>query len=488
MTKTDHVVTRFAPSPTGFLHIGGARTALFNWMFARANAGRFLLRIEDTDRARSTPEAVQAILEGLTWLGVDWDGEPVSQSQRADAHVAAAKRLLADGRAYRDYATEEETEAGKQIARESGQAYRSTWRDKDPARTDAGTPFVVRFKGPKEGETVVPDLVQGDVRVPNKDLDDLIILRADGTPTYNLAVVVDDHDMGVTHAIRGDDHLVNAARQTLIYQAMGVAPPRFAHISLIHGADGKKLSKRHGALGVEGYRDIGALPEGLRNYLLRLGWAHGDMETFTDAEAEAVFTIEGMGKAPARLDLDKLASVNAWHMKRAAPGRLLDMVAPALAERYGEAALEAGRREKNIAAIRAVIDRAKMTNDLVDALEFVFLARPIALNKKARKATSGEAAARLSATREALASLTSWSEESVHAALEGLATTFDVGFGQIGAPLRAALTGGSPSPDIAVTAVVLGAEETLGRIDDCIGADSDQSEASQPGASTAPSS
>ncbi|MCK5744983.1 MAG: glutamate--tRNA ligase, partial [Oricola sp.] len=307
------VVTRFAPSPTGYLHIGGARTALFNWLYARGRGGKFLLRIEDTDRARHTEAAVGAIIDGLKWLGLDWDGEPVSQYARSDRHAEVAKELLARDKAYRCYLTPDELNAAREKAKAEGVRFESLWRDADPA-TAPDAPFAVRFKAPRDGETIVKDAVQGRVASPNSALDDLIILRSDGGPTYNLAVVVDDHDMGVTHVIRGDDHLNNAARQTQIYQAMGWAVPVFAHVPLIHGQDGAKLSKRHGALGVEAYRDQGYLPEGLANYLLRLGWAHGDEEIIPYERAKEIFDLKGINKAPARLDLDKLKHVNAHYV------------------------------------------------------------------------------------------------------------------------------------------------------------------------------
>ncbi|MCG8442386.1 MAG: glutamate--tRNA ligase [Caulobacterales bacterium] len=466
MARARETVTRFAPSPTGFLHIGGARTALFNWLYARGREGRFLLRIEDTDRARSTPEATQAILDGLAWLGLDWDGEPISQFARAERHVAAAERLLESGRAYRDFLTPEETNALKDAFRERGEAFRSPWRDRSAADAPPDAPFVVRFTGPTDGETIVEDRVQGAVRFPNKDLDDLVLLRSDGTPPYNLAVVVDDHEMGVTHVIRGDDHLVNAARQSLIYAALDWETPQFAHIPLIHGADGKKLSKRHGALGAEAYRDMGCLPEGLRNYLLRLGWSYGDQEIFSDADAKRLFDLDGVNKAPARLDLDKLESVNAHHLRAAEPDRLLDLAAPFIAKAHPNAALDTERRSRLRAALPHLTARAKTLADLAEATGFLFAARPLSIEGKTRKALTDEAVARLARLRARLASVEVWEAEPLKAALDAFAADEEVGFGKVGGPLRAALTGGAPAPDIAVVLALLGREQALGRIED----------------------
>src|SRR5690349_956381 len=339
------VVVRFAPSPTGFLHIGGARTALFNWLFARHNGGTYKLRIEDTDRARSTPEAVAAILDGLSWLGLDWDGEVVYQSQRLDRHAEIARQLLAEGKAYRCYCTPEELEAMREKARAEGRPvrYDGTWRDRDPSEAPPGVKPAIRLKAPQEGETVIRDHVQGEVRVANAQLDDLIILRADGTPTYNLSVVVDDHDMGITHVIRGDDHLTNAFRQTQIYRALDWAVPEFAHVPLIHGPDGAKLSKRHGALGVDAYRDMGYLPEALRNYLLRLGWSHGDDEIIATRQAIEWFDLAAVGRAPARFDFAKLDNLNGHYIREAADERLVALVVPRLEQRLGLALGEAQR-------------------------------------------------------------------------------------------------------------------------------------------------
>jgi glutamyl-tRNA synthetase len=471
MASPAPVVTRFAPSPTGFLHIGGARTALFSWLYARGRGGVFRLRIEDTDRERSTPEAVAAIIEGLTWLGLDWDGEVVSQVSRIAAHVAAVDQLLARGGAYRDYATPEETEALKLAARERNEAFRSPWRDRDPSEAPAGAPSVVRFKGAKDGETVVQDAVQGEVRFPNKDLDDLVLLRSDGTPTYNLAVVVDDHDMGVTHVIRGDDHLVNAGRQSQIYAALGWTIPVFAHVPLIHGPDGKKLSKRHGAQGVDALRDLGCVPAGVRNYLLRLGWSHGDQELFSDAEAKAAFDVTGINKAPARLDFDKLAHVNAHHMRAMSEDALLEALLDHMSRLNRDLFADAiSHRDKLRNALPYLKDRVQTLVELADHVRFMLHSRPITIETKARGTITDEAAARLGRVAAALETLGDWSPEAVKGALDAFAAADGVGFGKIGGPLRAALTGGAPAPDIAVVLSLLGREETLGRIADACGA------------------
>jgi len=469
MTSSSPVVTRFAPSPTGYLHIGGARTALFNWLYARGRGGKFLLRIEDTDRARSTDDAVTAILNGLTWLGLDWDGEPVSQAARVDAHVAAAEQLLRDGKAYCDYSSQEETEALKAELRGQHQAFRSPWRDRPATDAPDGATFVVRFAGPRDGETHVSDTVQGDVRFPNKDLDDLVLLRSDGTPTYNLAVVVDDHDMEVTHVIRGDDHLVNAARQTLIYEALGWSTPVFAHIPLIHGPDGKKLSKRHGALGVEAYRDQGYLAAGLRNYLLRLGWSHGDQEIFTDDEARETFDITGINKAPARLDFDKMASVNAHHLRAADDAELLDDLLAYITVAQPEIAAHAHHNKNNLLkGLPFLKDRAKTLANLADQASFLLQQRPVVLSDKARKALNPEARERVARAVRRLEALKDWTEADIKAALDAFVADEDVGFGKVGGPIRAALTGGAPAPDLAVALALLGRDEAIGRIHDAL--------------------
>lgn len=492
MSDAPAIVTRFAPSPTGYLHIGGARTALFSWLYARGRGGRFLLRIEDTDRARSTSDAVRAILEGLTWLGLDWDGEPVSQFARAHRHREAALDMVAHGTAYRCYVAADALEArrtraaglldqARALEKEGGDgsrlraearplltAFRSPYRDgRPPPAPDA--PYVVRLRAPETGDTVVEDRVQGRVVFPNKDLDDLVLLRADGVPTYNLAVVVDDHDMGVTHVIRGDDHLVNAGRQTLIYKGLGWSPPVFAHIPLIHGPDGKKLSKRHGATGVEAYRDLGYLPEGLRAYLLRLGWSKGDLEILNDDEARAAFDLDGINKAPARLDFEKLAHVNAHFLKRADDERLAALLHDYIARQKPKWPLDAPRRDRLAAATPMLKARARTLAEMAEQAYFLLRERPIAPDEKAARALDPDALARLARLRRALAALSDWREPAIKAAIEAFAAAEGVGLGKIGPALRAALAGGAPAPDLAITLALLGREESLGRIADALG-------------------
>jgi glutamyl-tRNA synthetase len=465
MPDQSAVVTRFAPSPTGFLHIGGARTALFNLLYARHTGGRFLLRIEDTDRARSTEAAVAAIFEGLQWLGVEHQGEVVFQHTRADRHREAVAQLLATGHAYRDYMTPEELEAERETARAEGRAVRSPWRDRDAA-AGANLPHVVRFKGPKDGDTVIDDLVQGSVKFANNDLDDLVLLRTDGAPTYNLAVVVDDHDMGVTHVIRGDDHLNNAPRQALIYKALGWDLPAFAHIPLIHGPDGAKLSKRHGAQAVGDFAEQGYLPEAMRNYLTRLGWGHGDDEIFSDEQAAAWFDIADVGRAPARLDWDKLASVNAHYIREADDARLAALTAEAHRARGEEISdADVARLE---AAMPFMKTRAKTIPQLADETQFLTARRPIHLDDKARAGLTEEAISRLQRLADALASATSWTDPDLDLLIKAFAAAEGVGLGKIGPNLRATLTGGRPSPDLSKTLAALGRDESLGRIHDAL--------------------
>jgi glutamyl-tRNA synthetase len=383
------VITRFAPSPTGYLHIGGARTALFNWAFSRNRRGKMLLRIEDTDRERSTAAAIDAIIEGLTWLGLDWEGEPVSQNGRAARHRQVAEELLAQGKAYRCYCTPQELEAmrAKAEAEKRPIRYDGTWRDRDPAEAPAGVKPVIRFKSPQEGETVMEDQVQGRVVIPNKDLDDLIILRSDGNPTYNLSVVVDDHDMGVTHIIRGVDHLTNAARQTQIYRAMGWRVPEMSHIPLIHGPDGAKLSKRHGALGVEAYRAMGYLPEAMRNYLARLGWSHGDDEIFSTEQLVEWFDLEHVGKSPARFDFAKLENLNGHYIRHTPDASLLAQFMDFLPHVEGgkamHAAIDDAMAAKLLRAMPGLKERAKTLVELMNSSRYLFAARPLVLDEKA---------------------------------------------------------------------------------------------------------
>ncbi len=460
------VVTRFPPSPTGFLHIGSARTALFNWLYARHCGGKFLLRIEDTDRKRSTQEAVDAILDGLTWLELDWDNEVVFQTQNAARHAAVARELLAKGRAYRCYCTPEELAEMREKARAEGRPtlYDGRWRDRDPAEAPAGVDPVVRVKMPREGKTTIADLVQGEVTVANEQLDDFILLRADGTPTYMLSVVVDDHDMGVTHIIRGDDHLNNAFRQYHLFQAMDWPVPAFGHIPLIHGADGQKLSKRHGALGVEAYRDMGYLPEAMRNYLLRLGWSHGDAEIISTEQAIEWFDVNAIGRSAARFDLAKLESVNAHYMQAAANDRLVALVAPFLEKLTGEPLSAEGK-----ARLRAGMDglkpRAKTLVELAQNAAF-YTSRPQhpLANAKAAKMLAEDAPRILADAAAQLAEVAPWTAESLEGRVRDYAEAHALGLGKIAQPLRAALTGSNASPGIFEVMEVLGKEETIARI------------------------
>jgi glutamyl-tRNA synthetase len=469
------VVTRFAPSPTGFLHIGGARTALFNWLFSRGRDGAMLLRIEDTDRARSTEPAITAILDGLTWLGLDWEGEPVSQYARADRHREVVDTLLADGNAYRCYCTTEELEAMRARALAEGRSlrYEGTWRDRDPAEAPADRPFAIRFRTPDSGETVIDDLVQGRVMVQNKDLDDLIILRSDGSPTYNLSVVVDDHDMGVTHVIRGVDHLTNAARQTQIYNALGWPVPQMAHIPLIHGADGAKLSKRHGALGVEAYRAMGYLPQALRTYLARLGWSHGDQEIFSTEELIELFSLEHVGRSPARFDFTKLESVNGQFIRQMPDPELLEAFIAFLPYAEGGkellARLDEEKKMQLQKALPALKTRARTLVELQAAARFIFAERPLEVDERARQVLDGEARARLAALLPELAAAPEWSAPVLEGTVKGFAERQALKLGAVAQPLRASLTGTLVSPGIFEVLEALGREESLARIADQAG-------------------
>jgi glutamyl-tRNA synthetase len=459
------VVTRFAPSPTGDLHIGGARTALFNLLFARHTGGRFLIRIEDTDRERSTPQAVKAIFDGLGWLGVAADAEPVFQHTRAERHVEVVHALLAQGGAYKDFTSPEDLEAERTAARAEGRVVRSAWRDRDPA--DGGDrPFTVRFRSPHEGQTLVDDLVKGEVTFQNRELDDLVLLRTDGTPTYNLAVVVDDHDMGVTHVIRGDDHLNNAARQTLIYQAMDWPAPAFAHIPLIHGPDGAKLSKRHGAQAVGEFASMGYLPEAMRNYLARLGWGHGDDEIFTDAEAAAWFDVADVVKAPARLDWAKLNFVNQQYLRAADDGRLTALVRDIHLGRGATVTETNGARLAR--AVPLVKDGAHTTLELADLTAFTLLARPVELDEKGLKRLDAETVDRLGRLHDHLTNHADWSPPALEASIRDFAATEGVGLGKFGPALRATLAGGASAPDLASALTALGKDESLGRLSDAL--------------------
>ncbi|WP_158045656.1 glutamate--tRNA ligase [Skermanella pratensis] len=461
------VVTRFAPSPTGFLHIGGARTALFNWLFARHNGGTFLLRIEDTDRARSTDAAVEAILDGLKWLELDWDGEAVSQFERRDRHAEVAHRMLETDHAYRCYASQEELEAMRAAQKAAGQPmrYDGRWRDRDPSEAPAGVAPVIRLKAPQEGETVLNDHVQGEVRVQNAQLDDMVLLRADGTPTYMLSVVVDDHDMNVTHVIRGDDHLTNTFRQVQIYRAMGWDLPEFAHIPLIHGADGAKLSKRHGALGVDAYRDMGYLPEAVRNYLLRLGWGHGDDEIISTEQAIEWFDLGGIGRSPSRFDFGKLDNLNAHYMRLADDARLIGLITPMIETRLGRTVGTSGR-DLLTRAMPGLKQRAKTLVELADSAQFYVATRPLEVIGKAADLVTGEGAALLADLAEELRPFDAWSSTEIETKVREFAENRGLKLGKVAQPLRAALSGSTISPPIFEVAELLGKTETLARIAD----------------------
>ena len=456
------VVTRFAPSPTGYLHLGGARTALFNWLYARHHGGTFLLRIEDTDRARSTQPAIDAILAGMTWLGLDWDGDAVFQFARADRHAEVARAMLDSGHAYRCYMTQDEIAAQREAAQAAKKPLRvrSPWRDADLATAPADQPYVVRLKAPRDGATTIEDKVQGSVTVQNAELDDMVLLRSDGTPTYMLAVVVDDHDMGVTHVIRGDDHLNNAFRQLPIYRAMEWVEPVYAHIPLIHGTDGAKLSKRHGAVGVEAYRDeLGILPEAFDNYLLRLGWGHGDDEIISREQATEWFDIDGVGKSPSRFDLKKLENLNGHYIREADNARLSTLVAQ-IGE-YGDDAVPVLQR-----AMPSLKARAANLNELADNAGFLFARRPLGIDPAATDLLKGDAPAILATVHAALDAVQRWDQETLEAAVRQVAEERSVKLGQVAQPLRAALTGRKTSPGIFDVLVDLGREESLGRIHD----------------------
>jgi glutamyl-tRNA synthetase len=466
------VVTRFAPSPTGFLHIGGARTALFNWLYARGRGGKMLLRIEDTDRERSTQAAIDAILDGLTWLGINWDGEAIFQFARSARHREIVEQMLASGHAYRCYASVEELAQMREAARREGRArlYDGRWRDRDPSEAPPDVKPAIRLKEPLTGETVIEDQVQGRVVWQNENLDDLVLLRSDGTPTYMLAVVVDDHDMAVTHIIRGDDHLTNAARQKQIYDALGWPVPVMAHIPLIHGPDGSKLSKRHGALGVDAYRAMGYLPAALRNYLVRLGWSHGDQEIFSTAEMIEKFDLPQIGRSPARFDFAKLESLNGHYIRLAPDADLLaaiDRLLPHLAEGAALAAkLTPHRREQFLAAMPSLKERAKTLVDLIDSAHFLFADRPIPLDEKAKLLLTVPAKALLHDAAIDLEAIQPWTGEATEQAVRTFAEARGLKLGAVAQPLRAALTGRTTSPGIFEVLAVLGKAESLGRIAD----------------------
>src|SRR6478672_4464407 len=466
------VVTRFAPSPTGFLHIGGARTALFNWLYARGRSGKMLLRIEDTDRERSTQAAIEAILDGLSWLGIDWDGEAIYQFARAARHREVAEQLLAGGHAYRCYATPEELAQMREAARREGRArlYDGRWRDRDPSEAPPGAKAAIRLKAPLAGETVIEDQVQGRVVWQNENLDDLVLLRSDGTPTYMLAVVVDDHDMGVTHVIRGDDHLTNAARQTQIYNALGWQAPLMAHIPLIHGPDGSKLSKRHGALGVDAYRAMGYLPAALRNYLVRLGWSHGDQEIFSTQEMIDAFDLPQIGRSAARFDFAKLENLNGHYIRQADDQSLVTMFESVLDYVPDGAEINAKlndtTRAQLLRAMPSLKERAKTLIELIAGAYFIFADRPLEIEPKAAALLTPETRALIGKLREALETVTDWSAETTEAAMRNFAEQNNLKLGAVAQPLRVALTGRTTSPGIFDVLAVLGRDECLARLAD----------------------
>ncbi len=472
---SDPVVTRFAPSPTGFLHIGGGRTALFNWLYARSYGGKMLLRIEDTDRERSTAAAINAIIDGLTWLGITWDGEIVFQFSRAARHRQIAEQLLAAGKAYRCYASAEELAAMREAARREGRSklYDGRWRDRDPSEAPAGVKPVVRLKVPLTGETVIEDQVQGRVVWQNSDLDDLVLLRSDGTPTYMLAVVVDDHDMGITHIIRGDDHLTNGARQKHIYEALGWTVPIMAHIPLIHGPDGSKLSKRHGALGIDAYRAMGYLPVAMRNYLVRLGWAHGDQEIFSTEEMIASFDLPQIGRSPARFDFAKLESLNGHYIRATPDADLIATLEQLLPHVAGGQELASkmtpALRNKLMAAMPGLKERAKTLVELFDASRFVWASRPLELDGNAKSMLTPEARGLIAAVLPQFEANADWTPATIEADVRAFADRSGLKLGAVAQPLRAALTGRTTSPPIFDVLAVLGREESLARLRDQAG-------------------
>ncbi|MFM8858738.1 MAG: glutamate--tRNA ligase [Methylocystis sp.] len=466
------VITRFAPSPTGFLHIGGARTALFNWLYAKRHGGRMMLRIEDTDRERSTQAAIDAIIDGMKWLGLDWDGDIIYQFSRAARHQEVAKELLASGKAYYCYASQQELDEMRELARAEKRPprYDGRWRDRDASQAPQGVSPVVRIKAPLSGETIIEDAVQGRVVFPNKDIDDFVLLRSDGTPTYMLAVVVDDHDMGVTQIIRGDDHLTNAARQTVIYEAMGWRAPAFAHIPLIHGPDGAKLSKRHGALGVDAYRAMGYLPAALRNYLVRLGWSQGDQEFFSLEEMIAAFDLGQVHRSPARFDYAKLENMNGHYLRDAKDDELLKALIDTLPYLAGGGELaqqlDATKKNQLLAALPGLKARAKTLNELIEGAAFIFAKRPLILDEKAGQLLNADARARLAVLGPKFEALETWNAQSTETIVREAAECLGVKLGEVAQPLRAALTGRATSPGIFDVLEILGREESIARIQD----------------------
>ncbi len=458
------VITRFAPSPTGYLHIGSARTALFNWLYARHRGGKFLLRIEDTDRARSTGEAIDAIFDSMNWLGLNWDEEPIFQFSRASRHAEVAHQLLKEGKAYHCYCSPEELEKMREEARAKNlpARYDGRWRDRDPSEAPAGVLPVIRFKAPQEGETVIEDEVQGAVRLQNNQLDDMVLLRADGTPTYMLSVVVDDHDMEITHIIRGDDHLTNAFRQQHLYHAMGWSVPVFAHIPLIHGPDGAKLSKRHGALGAEAYRDMGFLPEAMRNYLLRLGWAHGDDEIISTEQAIAWFDLPAIGRSPARFDVVKLTNINAHYMREAEDNRLVDLIEYPLSQIF-QRSLTIAEQDRLTRGMPGLKQRAKTVVELVENARFYIERLPF--DEKAQKFLNPEFMDMVAPVIARLKALPDFTENATEGVVRETAEALGQKLGNLAQPLRVLLTGSAISPSIFEIMEVLGREETLRRLE-----------------------
>ena len=467
LNETEQVVTRFAPSPTGFLHIGGARTAMFNWLFARHHGGKALLRIEDTDKARSTQEAIDAIIEGLDWLGLDWDDEPVFQSKRAARHAEVAHQLLATGNAYKCFATPDELTAMReqQKAEKKPMRYDGRWRDRDPSAASDGAPYVIRLKTETGGKMTITDAVQGEVSVQNSEIDDFILLRSDGTPTYMLAVVVDDHDMGVTHLIRGDDHLNNAFRQMAMIRAMGWKEPVYAHIPLIHGNDGAKLSKRHGALGVEAYHDMGIMADAMFNYLLRLGWGHGDDEIISRKQAIEWFDLSGVGKSPSRFDAKKLQNLNGQYIREADDNALVDLTAPWIETELGTE-LSSTDRDLLAQAMPVLKSRAKNLVELASNSLFLYKKRPLDLDEKAQVLLDADTRQLLATIHSTLIDLNDWTVQATEERVKAIADAAELGLGKLAQPMRAALTGSTSSPGIFDVLILLGKEESLGRLAD----------------------
>ena len=467
LKETEQVVTRFAPSPTGFLHIGGARTAMFNWLFARHHGGKALLRIEDTDKARSTQEAIDAIIEGLDWLGLDWDDETVFQSERAARHAEVAYQLLASGNAYKCFATPEELAAMReqQKAEKKPMRYDGRWRDRDPSEAPEGAPYVIRLKTETGGKMTITDAVQGEVSVQNSEIDDFILLRSDGTPTYMLAVVVDDHDMGVTHLIRGDDHLNNAFRQLAMIRAMDWKEPVYAHIPLIHGNDGAKLSKRHGALGVDAYRDMGIMADAMFNYLLRLGWGHGDDEIISRAQAIEWFDLSGVGKSPSRFDAKKLQNLNGQYIRDADDNALVELTVPWIEKELG-IILSLAQRELLAKAMPVLKSRAKNLIELASNSLFLYKNRPLDLDEKAQVLLDADARQLLASIHSALIDLDDWTIVATEEKVKAIAEAAELGLGKLAQPMRAALTGSTSSPGIFDVLILLGKKESLNRLAD----------------------